>query len=294
MNDLKNFFLNLWAITVYSCTRWWPFAKIPISSDLHRDGALIVTLTAKPSRIEKLWLVLESILRQTEKPDGLILYLAREEFANEDVLPESLTRLKKRGLQIVFVESNLKPHNKYYFAMKSFPRANIVTVDDDKIYPANLIANLKKGHEKYPTAICASMTRSLVKEDSKLAPYVKWPVYKFNSKPSHLLVALGVCGVLYPPNALHSDVFDEDRLKQLALYADDLWLKVMALKGNTPVFSVAGSFKETLISISGSNTEQLTTRNIGNGENDIVVGKLFSFYHIEEDFISEERILQDI
>ncbi|WP_207536126.1 hypothetical protein [Desertivirga arenae] len=294
MNDLKNFFLNLWATLLYSCTRWSPFAKIIISDDLNRNGVTVVTLTSKPSRIKKLWLVIESILRQSEKPDGLILYLARDEFAHEDVLPESLTSLKKRGLQIVFVEDNLKPHNKYYFAMKAFPKANIITVDDDKIYPSNLIENLKKGHVKYPDAICASMTRSIVWEHSRLATYIKWPVYKFSSKPSHLLIALGVCGVLYPPNALHADVFDKERLKQMALHADDLWLKVMAIRSNTQVFSIASSSNQSLVSISGSNAEQLTTRNIANGENDTVINDLFSYYGISSDFFMEEQVLQDV
>lgn len=278
--NFKIFLLNLWVKTYYSLTAFLFECKISPQEDLNREGMLVVSFTTKPSRIYKTWLVVESLLRQSEKPDALILYLAMDEFKDESVLPARLVNLKKRGLQIVFVDENLKPHNKYYFAMKSFPLATIITVDDDKIYPSNLIKNLKEYHAKYPKSVCAPMTRSIKVCEGKIAPYIQWDKYLNDSKPSHSLISLGVGGVLYPSKALHPEAFNIHALKEIALHADDLWIKIMALKNNTSVASLAGNFNESYISIRGTHKEQLTTLNISQGENDIVFQKLISYYHI--------------
>lgn len=74
--------------------------KIARNQELNREDKLIVSMTTKPDRVHKTWMVIESVLRQDLKPDGIFLYLAREEFKDETVLPRRLLGLKKEDYKL--------------------------------------------------------------------------------------------------------------------------------------------------------------------------------------------------
>jgi len=255
--------------------------KIDQKIELNQKGKLIVSLTTKPGRIHKIWMVIESILRQDIKPDGLFLYLAKEEFDSEKALPSKLLSLRKRGLQIVFVEENLKPHNKYFYSMSSFPNADILTVDDDKIYPSGLIGTLVSCRKEYTHEICSISARKIGIAGNMPNKYINWEIMKTDVGPSHSLLSLGVCGVLYPPGALHQDLFDVRELKRNALLSDDLWIKIMALRNDTRIVSLAHQFKQHFVSITGLKSAQLMKQNVENGQNDVVFNNLLNLYKID-------------
>lgn len=257
--------------------------KIADDEDLNQKGKIIVSLTTKPERIKKTWLVAESILRQKKRPDGLILYLAKDEFQTESDLPRSILSLRKRGLKIIFVEENLRPHNKYFHTMCSYPKADVLTVDDDKIYSSDLISHLVEYSNRYPRSICAVLVRRIKVKDRLVNSYLNWEISMKNEGPSHGLLSLGVGGVLFPAGSLHSALFDVRRLKEQALLTDDLWIKIMALKKGTKVASAAGMFDRPFISIVGLGKEQLMNLNVLKGQNDIVFKDLIQSYQIDVD-----------
>jgi len=285
--NLRVLFANAGAPWYYSLTSWMPDARISNRGNLNEEGKVIVSLTTKPSRIHKTWLVIESILRQSEKPDALLLCLSEQEFTSKDMVPKEVLQQEKRGLQIVFTKENLKPHNKYMYAMENFPNASIVTIDDDKIYPKNLIANLKSYNKLYPGAICTTMARVIKFNNKEVEPYNNWNIYTKNSAPKHSLLSLGVSGVLFPPKSLHPDLFDKDTLREKSLLADDLWLKVMALKNNTPVASLAENFDKPFLSITGIHIEQLRHHNVTQGGNDTVFKDLLEHFQIGEEAFAD-------
>lgn len=255
--------------------------KIKIDKELNQEGKLIVSLTTMPGRIQKVWLVVESILRQTDKPDALILYLAKDEFKDEKVVPKRLLSLRKRGLQIIFVDENLKPHNKYFYAMSSFPKADIVTVDDDKIYPSDMVKVLKDGQKRHPEEICSVLARNITLKGDNLDLYHTWKVIREAAPPSHSLLGLGVGGVLYPSGSLHPEVFNKELLKQKSLLTDDLWIKIMALKNNTRIVSLGHMVREPLIAITGLASGNLMSQNVEGGQNDRVFESLIKYYQVD-------------
>ena len=85
-----------------------------------RSKRLIVSLTSIPSRIDDLWLVIETLFRQSYKPDEIILWLSKDQFEFA-VLPVKLLKQQRRGLQIKFVDGDLKSHKKYIYAIETFP-----------------------------------------------------------------------------------------------------------------------------------------------------------------------------
>lgn len=196
---------------------------------------VIVSLTTYSKRIDTVHLVVKSLLRQSVKPDKVILYLGQDVLENQ--IPEQLKELQKFGLEIVTGCEDLKPHKKYYFAMRQNPEDIVITVDDDIVYEKNLLRDLLRTHERHPRAVVCRRANIITRgEDGKLLPYDRWPnFHEAGEKERYDLLPTGAGGVLYPPHALDSMVFDVDALKKYCLNADDIWLRYMGAKLNTPV-----------------------------------------------------------
>jgi hypothetical protein len=207
-----------------------------------RDHHIVVSLTSFPARFKTLHYAIKSILNQKMKPDIIFLSLTKSEVKDESELHSSILDLKKYGLEIFFADENLKPHNKYYYAIKKYPNSVLITVDDDNMYDNHLILDLYNSYLKYPQAVSARRVHKITNDENMRAlPYSKWHYeYKKMKNPSYGLLATGVGGVLYPPGILPSETFDIAKIKELCLNADDIWLKYMEIKNNVPVVWVKG------------------------------------------------------
>ena len=247
----------------------------------NRTHHIVVSLTSFPARFNALHLVIKSILNQNMKPDIIFLCLAKEEAEDESVLPPSVLELKKYGLQIYIAHENLKPHKKYYYTTKLYPDSVIITIDDDCIYDKNLVRDLYNSFLKFPAAVSAKRVHKIIKdENGKLLPYNKWQYeYKKKLSPSFDLFSTGVGGVLYPPNILPSETFDAEKIKELCLDADDIWLKFMELKNNIPVVWVKEGRTHPLII---KNTQKVTLQknNYHKNQNDIYISNLQNHFGI--------------
>ncbi|MFI3315433.1 MAG: glycosyl transferase, partial [Rikenellaceae bacterium] len=132
---------------------------------------LIVSLTSFPARIESVHLVVETIFRQTVKPDMIILWLSNEQFDGVDSLSDNLIKQQSRGLTIKFKDGDIRSHKKYYYVLKEFPDANIITVDDDIFYKDTLIADLLRYHKSHPDCIVSHYSKKIVTNNNTLASY---------------------------------------------------------------------------------------------------------------------------
>ena len=94
---------------------------------------LVVSFTSYKQRINYCPYVIESILAQKVQPEKIILWLSKKDFKNDSSLPKRLKKQIKKGLDIRFIERDLGPHTKYYYAFKSLKSKNILTIDDDII-----------------------------------------------------------------------------------------------------------------------------------------------------------------
>lgn len=198
-----------------------------------RNKQIIVSLTSFPLRIHKLWLVIETLLRQTVKPDKLILYLSKVQFPNEmDDLPVSLTSLCSRGLEIVFVEDDFRSHKKYYYAMQSYPDSIVITVDDDIYYPTSMLQNLLDCHNKYPHSVICRYAKRIIWDVTSdyIMPSKKWKRIYSPQLLSGSDIFLGTGGgTLFPvfDKPFYDDVFNIKLAIQLCPLEDDLWINTM-------------------------------------------------------------------
>lgn len=189
--------------------------------------AFIVSFTSFPQRIRFVKYGILSILTQSIKPQKIVLYLSILEFPKQAKnLPLTLRFLWYLGLvDIIFVQDNFLAYKKLIFALKDFPKSIIITIDDDQFYAPNTLEILLDSYIKFPNAIHAhSIYDDLFLECS------------FNisaNKPQLYYRALGVGGVLYPPNAFNDEVFNASLFMKLAPYGDDLWFHSMAVLNHT-------------------------------------------------------------
>lgn len=107
-----------------------------------RRSACVISLTSLPSRLPFIATTLKSLLRQNRLPARIRLNLPafsrREQAAY--VIPDWLKNLQ--SVEIVPCEDS-GPATKLIPSLALPPDSMIVVVDDDRIYPANLIADLE-------------------------------------------------------------------------------------------------------------------------------------------------------
>ena len=193
-----------------------------------RDVKIVMSLTTIPARIEEVSKTLLPLMKQTMKPDRILLWLTPEEFPGGAAkLPKSLLKLTERGLEIKWGE-NLRPHTKYYHTFKECPNDIVITVDDDVVYSHDLVARLYASYKRFPNCVSALRAHLMTfMEDGTMKPYRDW-VHEcgdFINTPLMSLFATGVGGVLYPPGVMPKETLNRTKLVQTSLYADDVWLK---------------------------------------------------------------------
>lgn len=231
-----------------------------------RKQKIIVSLTSYPKRINTVWLTIETLLRQTVKPDKIILWLADTQFSGMDSLPAELFGLQERGLTIRFC-SDLKSHKKYFYVMQEYPKDIIILVDDDMFYPYDTIKQLMRMHKRYPNDIC-TMTAQVMRPAFRSMPS-EWrnPRCKEKFVHSDQIQIFTGSGSLYPPHCLSNEAFDKEKIIKLCPYADDLWLTFMAKRNNTKV-TTKYPWRAFPITIYNTGKDSLWRVNAEEGNND--------------------------
>lgn len=205
---------------------------------------IVVSLTTHGKRIHTVHLAIESILQQSVKPNRIVLYLGAEEFSDVLQLPAILRRQMERGLEVRFVRDQ-KSYTKLLPALREFPESNIITVDDDLLYPYDMLEGLINAHNEHPDCICchASLTITF-RSASELNDFssFSYEIPSYQDCMSPYFLPEGYAGVIYPPHSLHPSVFDEELFMQLSPTADDLWFKAMSLLKATPILRLHNPF----------------------------------------------------
>lgn len=250
-----------------------PICRYGLNTAEVRDKKIIVSLTSYPKRFDNLHLVIKSIMRQSMKPDKIILYLGDD--SDEVNLPPKLRKLEKKGLTIVRYPENLKCHKKYFYAMQEYPQDIVITVDDDLLYEKHLIRLLIESYRKYPEAISAKRVHRMTKDvNGKILKYNEWEFECTSIKePSMELFATGCGGILYPPHCMGELTFDKKLFSEKCMNADDVWLKFMQILNRTPVVYVAGRYNLPML-VKGSQKENLNSSNVAENMNDVYIKNL--------------------
>ena len=224
---------------------------------------IIVSLTTFPGRIGTVHKTIETILANTKLPDKIVLYLAAPQFPGKKLPTELKSLIKENPLvEVRYHKTDIRPYKKLIPALTDFPNDCIITIDDDLIYPTDLISKLWRCHRRYPKAICGRRVRRADTMDTS-----RWKLYRFmrvilwGRRPKLNNLATSGGGTLFPPNALYKDAIREDIFMRLAPTTDDLWYWAMAVAGGTKTAVASRSLH--LEYVPGSQDESLWHINCG-------------------------------
>ncbi len=234
---------------------------------------VVVSMTSYGARLRTVDIALESIARGTVKPKRLILWLD-DPAAFEQQTP-ALLRLQRRGLETK-LSRNFGPHTKYfpYVDSLSFFDYPLATADDDIIYPSRWLQTLVEANQEHPDMVNGHWVRMISLNGSSITPYEGW-TQRRDTSPGVNNFALGVSGVIYPPEMLRELRMRGDQFMDICPGADDIWLHWVALGAGIQTRQVGAVARHFPI-IPGSQGSALSDVNVGFKRNDHWIRALYS------------------
>lgn len=175
---------------------------------------IVVSFTTSPSRIYRTEPVIEALLKQDYNiwrieinvPDK---YKNKEEYMIPDFLlpnPEDPTGPSAKYPKVYTMRTgrDIGPSSKVIPTLiryKDTPEVFVVSVDDDHIYPNNIISTLVKGLHTYGD----TNIYGIGGQDIFLAPKMKISMHSYD-KTYQIATLEGVFGVLYNPRLVEDDI----------------------------------------------------------------------------------------
>lgn len=243
-----------------------------LNSNNDKKKRIIVSLTSFPVRINRLWLVVETLFRQSVKPDMIILWLSRKQFSSLEELPCNLLEQQKRGLRIELRDDDLRSHKKYFYMLKEYPDDIMIIVDDDIFYRTDMISTLVASYKENHNSIIANYAfKMLYDKNGNLLPYNKWinNNYISDSLCGYDIFFGSGGGTLFPINSLNKLVCSSMDFMHICPLADDVWLNAMCRINDYPVLRTA--YNSLCLPVLNKNDIRLTTYNVLGEQNDIQI-----------------------
>lgn len=244
---------------------------------------LIVSLTSYGRRVDKVYYTIVSLLRQTLQPDMVILWLDSDNW-NDSKLPESLIKLKGKGLTIKYCK-DMKSYKKLIPALNEYPTSMVVTCDDDIYYRSNMLERLVNAYEKDPTKIYAHRAHKMTfGNDGELESYNNWQE-EVSGKCGFDIFPTSGGGTLYTRKLLYKDICNEELFMKLTPKADDVWNFFMGLLNHTEnvVLPYNGYIYlplDVLYQRFHKNSN-LASSNCGEHQNDVQIKAVMDYYKLD-------------
>ena len=213
-------------------------SKLPDRECTAGEKPIIVSMTSHGGRLQACYWAALSLLLQDQGQTEVHLWLQE---TDRELIPYRLASLEKHGLVIHYLTEDYGPATKLLPSMVAWPGTLIVTADDDAVYERSWLTGLLEAHRRCPGAIiCYRTHRIRYSSKSAVASYSDWEHMTLTDGIDDLHFFTGVGGVLYPPNSLHPEVLDIERLRRLSLRNDDIWFNWMARKQGTSILRIPG------------------------------------------------------
>ena len=245
------------------------------------ERELIVSMTTHGKRIHDVHLVVESIARQSLQPHGIVLWLSDAEFCG-DAVPRLLRRQEGRGLEIRYCP-DYRSYKKLVPALEQFPQADIVTIDDDILYPHDMIEMLVSEHRQWPGLIVGHRAHRIrLGKQGRPLRYIDWELDTTWDKASADVFLTTGGGTLFPAGSLSRRALDADAFMRFCPSADDIWVKAMSLLSNVQCKKVSDSrcFRRRFLQIAEQQDVALHHANVYDSGNDAQLRAVFEAYDL--------------
>lgn len=113
---------------------------------------IIISLTTWSERICNIPTILDRIYKQTVLPDKVVLNLSYEE-----VIPIDIQKYIESHNIEVYRTEDTKVYKKFLHTLKRYPNDCVINIDDDLLYPLDMIEDLWESHKLHPNnPICGN------------------------------------------------------------------------------------------------------------------------------------------
>lgn len=197
---------------------WLPYFRGRVSKP---EIPVVASMTTYPPRIGLAWIAIETLLRQSVRPHRLLLVLSEEAFPGR-VVPSRIRAQTRRGLELLWVEKDGRSYDKLIPVRQEFPGETIVTFDDDKYFPSNLLEDLFRTSLEHPRDVIGSRGWIIREGESGIHYGSSWDRATPGMRGQNLLTP-GGNGCLYPPTSMDSAVNDLAMAFEICPTADDIW-----------------------------------------------------------------------
>lgn len=209
-----------------------------------------------------------------------MLWLSEKNFSIE-TLPVVLKHQMERGLEIRLCK-DVRSYTKVVYAFKEFAGYHIISIDDDIVYPFDMIERFVTAYRKNNCRVYFNKGHEMLLDKTKkrMLPYIEWCRAGEAKGESLLYLPLGVYGIFYPDGIMPQEVTNEKVFMDICPMADDVWFKAMTLKEGIECASVdkGGSYMNNFISIELNREKSLARTNVDQGANDWQIQKVFDQY----------------
>lgn len=190
------------------------------------DFRVVVSMKSYPARIKHAWISLESLFRQDFREFRLVLVLVESQFPGRRV-PRSISRLTKKGLEILWIERDGRSFDHLWPAYKTFRESAVISVDDDKFFPPTLVSELLAQSSLTPHAIIGARGWEMKSSGDGVEFGKEW-IRADRLTPSSRLFMPPGNGSLYPQGSLPEATGDHELMSKICPNADDVWYWAMA------------------------------------------------------------------
>ncbi|WP_295044608.1 glycosyltransferase family 2 protein [uncultured Paracoccus sp.] len=229
----------------------------------------MVSLTSYPARFPTLGLTLQGILRQSVRPDRVILWLDE---GDQSSLPRDILMLP--GLEVRTCPA-WRSYKKIVPTLLESPDAFVVTADDDIYYTADWLEGLVVAVRSGARIACYR-AHQVTLRDGQPVPYAQWRHNIDKPQQSPLVFLTGVSGVIYAPGVFHPDVTRADLFTRLSPRSDDVWLYWMHRLAGIQARKIGA--RARILEWEGSQAQSLRSENLHGTGNDQAIAALLDHY----------------
>jgi hypothetical protein len=239
----------------------------------------IVSLTTVHSRINTVHFTIYSLLCQSIRPEKIVLWVSENSYGYDEgisfkEIPKVLQDLvsKNKNFEIKFCE-NFGPHTKLIPSLRFYSGFNIITADDDVLYPSTWAQDLIKASNKNLNSIVCHCARKIKIKEGSFLKYKDWP-HAIQETKGLSLLPLGTCGVLYPfsLNKFYGELIGKKPF--VAPFADDIEFRNFFLLKKVSVLKI-GNYKRKGFDFGFAMKTQLHSENLYGQRNDLYLEPLY-------------------
>lgn len=201
---------------------------------------IVISLTTIPSRIDKLYITLFSLLDQTRRVDEIILNIPYKSRKNIDyVIPKWLDVLKNKSSWLVLNRcEDYGPITKVLPTIDLYRGKNVdmIVLDDDTIYNENIVRNYCyfKNMFKKKVAITGTGYRMFKKDNTEMK--YDTSLEKYGIKQVDIL--MGYTGYIINSDYFEKDFYDFYKSDDKFIFVDDNCISLYLRSKDIPVYSL--------------------------------------------------------